>query len=393
MTSDRLALPHFRRRVAAAFVGTALLAGLAVAVAPPASAAVDHSGDPIGAVTSVKAVAGGLLMTGWAADPSAPTSNASVLVVRDGWGTGQSAATSLANPTVRAKYHTGPTPGFSLTIPVDTTRPHTVCLAVRNVGAGYHRALRCVVTPLGTKLTNAQRAARNPAGRVTAFAVTSSTMRVRGHATDPDWRTHKLVVVLYVNGTSTATVMTRSYPAPRPADAGKLSAFDISVPVSPGSHLGCVWVVNVGVGNGNTFLGCRTGDTRGAAGTGAVTTPALNKKVVGEAKRHLGQRYVWGAVGPKTFDCSGLVKYSYGKFGYTTPRVSQDQFLKARLIPASRAVLGDLVFYHDNVGDVYHVGIYLSPGKTVAAIDESRGVDYQNIWDPSTTTYGSFTHT
>jgi cell wall-associated NlpC family hydrolase len=85
--------------------------------------------------------------------------------------------------------------------------------------------------------------------------------------------------------------------------------------------------------------------------------------------------------------------YSYGRFSYVTPRVSEAQALAARLIPASRAVPGDLVFYHDSVGDVFHVGIYLSPGKTVAAIDESQGVNYQTIYDPSSATYGSFTHT
>jgi cell wall-associated NlpC family hydrolase len=41
---------------------------------------------------------------------------------------------------------------------------------------------------------------------------------------------------------------------------------------------------------------------------------------------------------------------------------------------------------------VYHVGIYISPGRTIAAIDESQGVAYQTIWDPSSATYGSFTH-
>jgi cell wall-associated NlpC family hydrolase len=56
-------------------------------------------------------------------------------------------------------------------------------------------------------------------------------------------------------------------------------------------------------------------------------------------------------------------------------------------------VPGDLVFYHDTEGDVYHVGIYLSPGMTVAAIDTAEGVNYQKIWDPSSATYGSFTHT
>ena len=119
---------------------------------------------------------------------------------------------------------------------------------------------------------------------------------------------------------------------------------------------------------------------------------AILAKVAAEAKKHIGQPYVWGAVGPKKFDCSGLVVYSYKKFGFSTPRISEDQSRAARLIPASHARPGDLVFYHDTQGDVYHVGIYLSPGKTVAAIDEAEGVNYQRIWDPSSTTYGSFTH-
>jgi cell wall-associated NlpC family hydrolase len=63
----------------------------------------------------------------------------------------------------------------------------------------------------------------------------------------------------------------------------------------------------------------------------------------------------------------------------------------ARLIPASHARAGDLVFYHDNTGSVYHVGIYTGPGTTVAAVDQADGVRAQNIWD-STATYGSFTH-
>jgi cell wall-associated NlpC family hydrolase len=157
-------------------------------------------------------------------------------------------------------------------------------------------------------------------------------------------------------------------------------------------HIGCIWLVNIGLGS-NKFLGCRAHDTRGRAGTDPVVQPKLNAQVVTEAKRHIGQAYVWGAEGPRTFDCSGLVMFSYGKAGFVTPRVSEDQARAARLIPPSRAVAGDLVFYHDNEGDVYHVGIYLSPLKTVAAIDEAEGVDYQKIWDPSIVTYGSFTHT
>ena len=128
------------------------------------------------------------------------------------------------------------------------------------------------------------------------------------------------------------------------------------------------------------------------AGTGTLTVPALNKKVVREAKTHVGEPYVWGAAGPHKFDCSGLVAYSYGKFGFTTPRVAADQALAARLIPASRALPGDVVFYYDSVGSVYHIGIYLKPGLTVAAIDTAQGVDYQKIWNATVAGYGSFTH-
>jgi cell wall-associated NlpC family hydrolase len=393
MSSIRPALSHVRRRVAALVAGSAAVLAVGVAVSGPAAAAAPGPHDPFGSVSSVQAVTGGLLFKGWAADPDALTSNVDLVATVDGRGIGFEAPTSLANATVRTKYHTGPTPGFAATVPVDPTQTHTVCLAVRNVLAGYHTVLKCVVTPLTTTLTAAQKAAHNPKGTISGFSVNSSTMHVRGWATDPDWITHKLVVVLYVNGTSTRTVMSHTYPAPRPTGAGGLSLFDISVPVSSGAHLGCIWVVNVGLGSGNTFLGCKSGDTRGAAGSGAVTVPALNTQVVAEAKKHIGQPYVWGAEGPKAFDCSGLVQYSYGKFGYVTPRVSEDQFLRARLIPASRAVPGDLVFYHDTEGDVYHVGIYLSPGRTVAAIDESSGVNYQTIWDAGSATYGSFTHT
>ncbi len=391
MNAKRLALPHVSRRVAV-FLSVAAtgLASASLLTAPVAGALTARPHDPIGAVTSVKNVTGGLLATGWAVDPDAPTANATVAAVVDGRYRVASGPTAVANPTVQTKYHTGPTPGFAMTIPVPTGA-HTVCIVARNSGPGLEIALKCLVTPLGTKLSSAQLAAHNPVGAYSRMSVSSTSLRARGWTSDPDWVPHRMIVVLYVDNRSAATVTTIAYPAPRPAGAGGASAFDITVPVSRGAHLGCIWVVNVGLGH-NSFLGCKAGDTRGAAGTTPIATPALNSKVVTEARRHIGQKYVWGATGPKTFDCSGLVKYSYGKFGYITPRVSEDQFTAARLIPASRAVPGDLVFYHDTEGDVYHVGIYLSPGRTVAAIDENSGVNYQTIWDPSSTTYGSFTH-
>ena len=380
-----------RRGCALVAAGTAVLA-LAVGLASPASANPPGPHDPKGAVTAVKAATGGVTFTGWAVDPDALTSNATVFVIVDGVTRAASVTTSVANATIQTKYGTGPTPGFTITAPVDAL-PHTLCVVAGNVGHGLATILKCVPTPLGTVLTSAQIAAHNPVGRIQHSSATSTTLRFQGWTSDPDYLGRRATVVLYVDGSSAATVLTTAYPPPLPTGAGATSAFDITVPVATGMHLGCIWVVNIGLGSGNKFLGCQARDTRGGAGTGTITVPKLNTQVVTEAKKHIGQAYVWGAAGPTTFDCSGLVKYSYGRFGYVTPRVSEAQALAARLIPASRAVPGDLVFTHDSEGDVYHVGIYVSPGMTVAAIDESEGVNYQKIWDPSSATYGSFTHT
>ncbi|MDQ1720626.1 MAG: peptidoglycan DL-endopeptidase CwlO, partial [Pseudonocardiales bacterium] len=160
-----------------------------------------------------------------------------------------------------------------------------------------------------------------------------------------------------------------------------------------GAHNVCVWAVNIGVGV-NKALGCAALSTPAVAMLPgpAPATPASNAAIVKLAMTFVGKPYVWGGATPAGFDCSGLVQYSYRTAAaLTTPRVSQDQFRAARMIPAVRAVPGDLVFYHDNTGSVYHVGIYTGPGMTVAAVDPAHGVRAQSIWD-STATFGSFTH-
>ncbi|MFN2560178.1 MAG: C40 family peptidase [Jatrophihabitans sp.] len=366
--------------------------GAAAAIQSPASAAAPGPHDPFGSASAGTVVAGGVRFTGWAVDPDARTSDVRISIIQDGRYRTASAVTSVANAAVTTTYSAGPTPGFVIVAPLPTGS-HTLCVVAETIGAGLQTLLRCVPTPLGTVLTPAQVAAHNPTGAVAGAAANATMFEIHGWATDPDYVARRVLVVLYIDGNPAATVATQTYVAPRPTGAGPYSAFDISVPVAPGMHLGCLWAVNVGIGT-NRYLGCRARDTRGPAGTATpVTVPTLNTNVMAEAKTHIGQAYVWGAAGPTTFDCSGLVKYSYGKFGYSTPRVSEAQAVSARLIPASRAVPGDLVFTHDTEGDVYHVGLYVSPGKALAAIDPAEGVNYQTIWDPNMTTYGSFTHT
>ena len=379
-------------RLALVLMPVASLVAALTVLAQPASANPAGPDDPFGKIEKVTADPDGAVhFVGWALDPDS-TGNAHVYGLLDGkWVS--TAVTSIARSAVSNKYHTGTTPGFELSVAVPTTDVHTVCVAVRNVGPGIGRILKCVATPLGTKLTAQRLLAHSPIGLVSSASIgASSIMRVSGWASEPDYLTRRMTVVLYVDGLPAETVITRTASAgQKRAGAGKLGAFRMSVPVSSGSHLGCVWVVNEGFG-ANTGLGCTALDTRGGPATGTIMTPPINVKAVKEAIRHIGQPYVWGAVGPKKFDCSGLVLYSYHKAGLTTPRIAAAQFAAARLIPVARAVPGDLVFYHDSVGSVFHVGMYLAPDDTVAAIDPEEGVAHQSIWAPSAT-YGSFTHT
>lgn len=388
------------RRVPGAALCAVVAGGMLLAAGPGAGAVVPVTAhDPIGGKVTFTAAPSGILATGWAADPDALGSNVVIFPVVDGYTAVARAVTSLPNASVSKRYRTGPTPGYSLTVPLSRAN-HTVCIAAANIGHGVSTVLGCTATPFGRTLTAAQTAARNPRGAITGYSAATSTARFRGWATDPDFINRRVLAVLYLDGAPARTVYTTTSTSPRPSGAGKVAAFDMTVPVSTGTHVGCVWIVNIGIGK-NTFLGCDAVDTRGRPGTGALPAPALNKAVVNEAKKHIGQPYAWGAQGPRSFDCSGLVVYSYTKEQqalkivrpFTVQRVSEAQAVQARLIPAARAVPGDLVFTHDTEGDVYHVGIYIKPGVALAAIDYGYGVNYQNIWDPSATTYGSFTHT
>ncbi|MEU4534939.1 C40 family peptidase [Streptosporangium sp. NPDC023825] len=84
----------------------------------------------------------------------------------------------------------------------------------------------------------------------------------------------------------------------------------------------------------------------------------------------LGRPYVWGAEGPDTFDCSGLVQWAYEQAGIKVPRVTHQQFVSGPQIPLSQAQPGDLLFWrHDptNPGYVSHVAIYWGDGKMLHA--------------------------
>jgi cell wall-associated NlpC family hydrolase len=89
-----------------------------------------------------------------------------------------------------------------------------------------------------------------------------------------------------------------------------------------------------------------------------------------------GYRYVYGSASPKSgFDCSGLVYYVYGQFGFSLPRTARAQFKNGADVDMAGLQPGDLVFFATNGGHtITHVGIYLGNGSFIHAATSRQGV-------------------
>ncbi len=95
-------------------------------------------------------------------------------------------------------------------------------------------------------------------------------------------------------------------------------------------------------------------------------------RVTAVAKDQLGDPWVFGAVGPSSFDCSGFVYYSFKKAGLLeriggqrrTARGYWDWFADRGRASRSDGSRGDLVIW----GNGKHMGIYLGHGKAISAL-------------------------
>lgn len=90
----------------------------------------------------------------------------------------------------------------------------------------------------------------------------------------------------------------------------------------------------------------------------------------------IGKPYVWGADGPDSFDCSGLVRYIYKTaLGKDIPRVSYDQSKFGQAVEKKDLQPGDLVFFDTmKKGRVSHVGMYIGNDEFIHASNPKDGV-------------------
>lgn len=97
----------------------------------------------------------------------------------------------------------------------------------------------------------------------------------------------------------------------------------------------------------------------------SISAPAGGnaQAILNEAYKHLGAKYVWGATGPETFDCSGFTSYVYKHAaGIDISRTTYTQIDVGQPVSEDQLKPGDLVFPHTG-----HVGIYVGNGQMIHA--------------------------
>jgi len=104
-----------------------------------------------------------------------------------------------------------------------------------------------------------------------------------------------------------------------------------------------------------------------------ASAPAGNSaaaRAVAAALSKEGSRYVFGAAGPSSFDCSGLTSWAWAQAGVTIPRTSAGQ-AGLPSVPLSELQPGDLVTYYS---PVHHVAMYIGGGQIIHASTSSKPV-------------------
>jgi len=103
-------------------------------------------------------------------------------------------------------------------------------------------------------------------------------------------------------------------------------------------------------------------------------SPSLTKreKFVLEAKKLVGSPYVYGAVGPDSFDCSGLIYYAAREsVAVQLPRTAKAIYGYVTQVEDKQKEPGDLLFFKTtSSGNISHVGIYIGNDQFISAISD-----------------------
>lgn len=118
------------------------------------------------------------------------------------------------------------------------------------------------------------------------------------------------------------------------------------------------------------------------------STDAIRTKAVAYARAQVlaHKPYVWGAQGPNSFDCSGLVYAAYHAAGLGYPNWSRLNaalfFVDSQRVALTDLIPGDLLFYSydGSIQNIHHMAIYAGNGMIWEANSTRTGLLFSNMY-------------
>ena len=163
-----------------------------------------------------------------------------------------------------------------------------------------------------------------------------------------------------------AVAATRALAADKQRLAGKVAVYQRTYArLSAADRDAAVQMTDGGVTVRNGESGSRSISVEDLSVRAAQQAPNQGAAIaVQAALSRVGLPYVWGATGPDSFDCSGLMLWAWAKAGVSIPRSSSEQAAGLREIPMSELQVGDLITFYRPTS---HVGMYIGDGLFVHA--------------------------
>jgi cell wall-associated NlpC family hydrolase len=106
-----------------------------------------------------------------------------------------------------------------------------------------------------------------------------------------------------------------------------------------------------------------------------VRAPSSIETVIAFALAQRGKPYVWGATGPRAYDCSGLVLTAFAKIGIKLPRTTSSMIGSGRAVSRSALQRGDIVFPSSG-----HVAIYLGNNEIIHSPQPGEVVKISKVY-------------
>jgi cell wall-associated NlpC family hydrolase len=126
-----------------------------------------------------------------------------------------------------------------------------------------------------------------------------------------------------------------------------------------------------GVASGVARLGADNADARERLAPTTALAPGTAERAATLALRMVGTPYRYGGESPGGFDCSGLIRWAYGRVGVDVPHNSHALYSVGRVVPRSQLATGDVLFF----SGLGHVGLYLGGGLMVHAPYSGKHVE------------------